>query len=581
MFARVVSRRSIFERVSRGMRFSSTPQSGSVTAVYNKKVRDGDISDDPAQRIALEYLDKLYDDVKEFDAIRPGLIAKFKSDLLDHHKVKEETTDPFSWLPSLFSKETKKKFGDVKLTTASYDGIHVNAPRGMYLHGGPGSGKTFTMELFYDCLPVDGKRRVHFNEFMLQVHRMLHNFQKQGFQSDTMIDKCVEALYDEGWVLCFDEFQVTDIADAMIIRRLFDALFARGVVVVITSNRAPNELYKNGIQRELFVPFIDEIKKSLQIIDVQSEVDYRMMVFDRVKKASTTHEDNVYFVTGGKSGIGQVATFERFFDKMTKGQSIHDVSLNVQGRKVQIPRAGKYDDVARFTFDDLCGQAVGASDYYAIASSFHTVFIEDIPQLKLNSINLLRRFITLIDIFYDQRVVLVISATTPMNQLFESGGVTSETDTDKMEIQEVDILGDAKYVPSRSNLDEVFAWQRTLSRLHEMQSPEYLLQAHKKRLADGPSPVRFLSELEHNKLKSADIKRLWDRYDKNKDGTIDEAELKEMLKEITLFRAGHRHVPAEVFDATKDALIPKGSDVIQFNDFKNYFENFGLKVRSS
>lgn len=561
--------------------------SGAVSQKYDSLVRSGAVKDDPAQRVALGYLDDLCAECVEFDQRRPALLKEALEGAKRQQAQMQESADKSSWLSSLFGSEKTREVGEKKPV------VEVKAPSGIYLYGGPGSGKTFTMELFYQVLPLQEKRRVHFNEFMLQVHRMLFSLDKQGVKSHDMMEKCVEGLYNEGWVLCFDEFQVTDIADAMILRTLFEALLARGMVVVITSNRKPQELYKNGIQRDLFVPFIEDLERLFHVVDVQSQVDYRMLSLEKLHPGAASEAgadaespESVYFVQSGR-GLGQAAMFERLYKNLTKDQIVHDSVLRVQGRTIVVPEAARNDDVARFTFDELCGQPRGAADYYAIASSFHTVFVDHVPQLKLNMINQLRRFITMVDTFYDQKVVLVISAEVEMNDILDMQGMESEEDIERAEqlgLGETDIIGTSEYVPTRSNIDEVFAFARTKSRLNEMNRSDYLLQARKRVAQTESSPVRFLSQFQVSRedkgLSESDIQRLWDRYDKDKSGTIDNKELGKMLEDITLFNSGHRHVPREVFDATLKALSPEGSPEIDWANFKTYFERYGLSIRT-
>lgn len=554
-----------------------------MTHAYARLVADGSIQDDAAQRAACAHLDRLHADVLEFDATREAAVAQWR---LSRDAAKAasaaEAASAAGWLGSvgnLFGDKDKDK--DKKGESAG--AVAVRAPRGLYLHGGPGSGKTFSMHVFYEALDVAGKRRVHFHEFMLMVHRMLHRLQQRGLRSEAMLEACVDVIYEEGWMLCFDEFQVTDIADAMIIRRLFDALLARGMVVVITSNRAPDDLYKNGIQRDLFVPFIEELKTQFDVVNVQSETDYRMLELEQDPKArSSSAGASMFFVrpTGsgrGGSGLGEAVKFERLFDKLCKGEVMRDLSLSVNGRSVRVPEAGRTTDVARFSFADLCDQPIGAADYYAIASAFHTVFVDDVPQLRLSRINQIRRFITLIDTLYDQRVVLVMRGAVPLEQLLDRGAVTSEDDAVLADIQDVDIIGDATYVPSRSNVDEVFAFDRTMSRLHEMQRPAYLSH-NRERSAAGPSPVRFFAQFEHESMSSSDVRAVFDRYDADGNGVIDKTELRKMLEDITLFTAGHKHVPEEVLAATWEALAPGKKD-IERAEFQAYFAKYGFTVR--
>ncbi|GBG31106.1 AFG1-like ATPase [Hondaea fermentalgiana] len=592
---------------------------GAVTALYESRVEKGIINDDPSQRVACAHLDRVYEDVLAFEEGRHERLDMWKRERraaieADAKAAEEEQAKSSGWFAKLFGK-TRHEGGaagaakaeaakrEEQAARSKLNAVKaIEAPQSLYMYGGPGSGKTYTMHLLYDVLEIPGKRRVHFHEFMLQVHRMLHSLQQRGFKSDEMIERCVDALYEEGWVLCFDEFQVTDIADAMIIRRLFDSLLARGVVVVATSNRAPSELYKNGIQRDLFVPFIEDVEKNWEVVNVQSETDYRMVTLEALdkkkkkkkqqqreqekdggeagksKKDDEEDDTKVYFTTSG--GVGGAAQFERLFDSYTKGNVLQNSSLSVQGRKIKIPEAARNEDVARFSFDDLCGKPMGAADYYAIASTFHTIFVDQVPVMRLNMINQIRRFITMIDTFYDQNVVVVIGAEAPMGKLLDRGDVMGEDDSSKIadQIQEVDIIGDAAYVPARSNIDEIFAFDRTLSRLHEMQRADYL-QRGRERAKQGSSPVRFLSQFEHESLSKGDIGALWDRYDLNGDGVIDNKELKAILTDITLFRSGHRHVPEEVYSATRQALAPQGDEVISKDDFYAYFSKYGLSTR--
>lgn len=557
-----------------------------VTDYYDNLTKENKIKDDSNQRMALGYLDRLHADCMIYDEKLKSNTNIYKS---ENKQLEDKTNDVSSWsLSSLFGSDDKEKKNN-KAEDNLVLNINKDVPKSLYLYGGPGSGKTFTMELFFDTLNVKQKKRVHFNEFMLQVHRMLFSLRKQGVQSEEMIEQCVDGLYDEAWMLCFDEFQVTDIADAMILRQLFHALLRKGMVMVITSNRAPDELYKNGIQRDLFLPCIDDINNLFNVVDVQSQIDYRMLSLEKLQTKINNKIDtdigSVYFVQSGH-GVKQTAMFERLYKKFTKNDIVYDSCLKVQGRTIHVPEAAKNDDIARFTFDDLCGQARGAADYYAIASNFHTIFIDHVPQLKLSALNQLRRFITMIDTFYDQKVIVVISAETEMDDIFDSQGIENEEDVNKIVLQDADIIGDDKLNPTFSNIDEVFAFARTKSRLHEMNRADYLLHARKANEKKETSPVRFLSQFEVSsrqdkiKMSSNDIKMLWDRYDKDKNGKIDSEELEKLLEDMTLFNSGHRHVPKQVFIQTNEALMnQEGQNIIDFTSFKKYFENYGLSMK--
>ena len=280
--------------------------------------------------------------------------------------------------------------------------------------------------------------------------------------------------------------------------------------------------------------------------------------------------------------------FERLWDKLTKKQVVRKSFLKVQGRAIEVPEAAKGDDVARFTFNDLCGKPLGAADYYAIASTFHTVFVDRVPRMRLNAVNQMRRFITMVDVLYDQKVVLVLGAAAPMDELLDhSSDLPAEPAGDKS--------AGAGTADSRANVDEVFAFERCLSRLHEMNRADYLLHSRtesrrRAKQLGGQSPVRFLSQFELGALgaerqdaqglSQADVDKLWQRYDRNRDGAIDASELKAMLEEITLFKAGHRHVPEEVLAATREALSgPKDAPICR-EQFGRYFTRFGLQTRA-
>ena len=551
---------------------------GSVSKQYNILVEQNTIREDKSQRHAVRLLDKLLKD-----------IALFETEKLNARNQKILGKNSFaSWI---FSSIAATGYRNEK-------SLDLRAPSGIYLHGGPGSGKTFTMELFYKLLHISEKQRVHFNEFMLKIHRMLFSLRKGGVRSDQLMKECVDALCKECSVLCFDEFQVTDIADAMILRTLFKELLGRGMVVVMTSNRAPDELYKNGIQRELFIPFIEDVKRRFTVINMESEIDYRLLSVEQMNLDFSVDSANAprtslqpmqhhgaYFIRGS-TGLIQTAAFERLFETLTDGSVVDDCFLRVQGRTFDVPQAARNDDVARFSFDSLCGQPRGAADYYAIASSFHTVFVDDVPRLKLSMINTLRRFITMVDIFYDERVMLVICCEVGIQNLFDAEGVNSEDDIESLKalgMSNTDVIGDPKFAQPSSNLDEVFAFSRTKSRLYEMNRADYLLHHRRRVESADPSAVRFFSRLgsvcEYKGMKRIDIKHIWNKYDRDKNGKIDQKELEQLLEDITLFNSGHRHVPKEVFDATMAALSPNGEQDISWERFESYFLKYGLTVR--
>ncbi|WP_224549495.1 cell division protein ZapE [Mesorhizobium sp. CA16] len=307
--------------------------------------------------------------------------------------------------------------------------------KGLYIHGGVGRGKTMLMDMFFELLPVRRKRRVHFNDFMADVQDRIQKHRqarKNGdVKEDDPIPPVARALADEAWVLCFDEFSVTDIADAMILSRLFSALFANGVVLVATSNVAPENLYRDGLNRQLFLPFISLLERNAHVMTLDAEKDYRQEKLNR-QPVYVTPDD---------------AAAERALDEawkaMTHGQPIGEVTLTLKGRQLGVPRAA--GDAARFSFADLCEKPLGARDYLAIAGRFSTVFIDHVPVLGEGKRNEAKRFILLIDTLYDHRMRLVMSAAAPPERLY-----TAKRGT------------------------EVFEFERTASRLVEMQSRDWL-----------------------------------------------------------------------------------------------------------
>ncbi|EWY40337.1 ATPase [Skermanella stibiiresistens SB22] len=315
------------------------------------------------------------------------------------------------------------------------------APQGLYIYGDVGRGKSMLMDLFFETAPVERRRRVHFHAFMIEVHDRMHR-QRQaakeegvagGKSVDETIPDLARELADEAWLLCFDEFHVTDIADAMILGRLFTALFDLGVVVVATSNWAPDDLYKDGLQRDLFLPFIRLLKEKVDIVELSGPTDYRR---DRLKGTK------VYYCPEGPATDRALADL---FDTLTQGVKAAPCSLTAQGRKVEVPQAAR--GVARFGFAELCAKPLGAGDYLAIATHFHTVIIDGVPKLREAQRNEAKRFMTLIDSLYEHKVKTIIAAAGPPESLYSEGL-------------------------------HAFEFQRTVSRLMEMQAEDYLEADH-------------------------------------------------------------------------------------------------------
>lgn len=317
-------------------------------------------------------------------------------------------------------------------------------PQGLYFYGPVGRGKSMVMDLFFAGAPVEKKRRVHFHEFMAEVHGRLHRLRQRAKQEGgDPIPPTAKEIAADAWLLCFDEFDVNDIADAMILGRLFEALFALGVVVVATSNKAPDDLYKGGLQRERFLPFIDLVKHKLDVLSVSGDTDYRL---DRLKGMPVYH---------APLDEKAAAALENIFRELTDGEPGAPDRVTVLGRSVPVPKAAR--GVAWFGFDDLCRKALGASDYLAIADRYHTVIVEGIPRLGKENRNEARRFIHLVDALYERKANLVCSAESAPEALYREG-------------------------------DGAFEFQRTVSRLMEMQSADYIAAPHQGRAADAPDP---------------------------------------------------------------------------------------------
>ncbi|TMW67953.1 hypothetical protein Poli38472_007625 [Pythium oligandrum] len=396
--------------------------------VYKQQVDAGLITYDPVQVRAVQHLDQLYAQILKYGG--PQKVAKAAP--------APAASSSSSWWQRLTGGE-----GETKSTASTTSVVETDAPKGLYLHGGVGCGKTFVMDMFFDHVPVEKKLRVHFHKFMLDIHKKMHQLRREGLHEDP-IPSIADDLLENSWLLCFDEFQVTDVADALILRRLFSALLERGFVMVATSNRPPSELYKNGLQRDLFLPFIDLLYNRCEVVSLDdSMTDYRVL-------KGAVHAHNVYnFPLNDESR----AIFNYEFLKHCKGDSVVPTSLTTQGRKVQVPLAAVNAGVCQFSFQELCERPLGAADYLVIAEAFPVVFVRNIPKLNLEKINAMRRFITFVDCMYDKGVRLHCLADAAAEDLYQV---------------------DAN---SKGHIDEVFAFDRTVSRLLEMGSEAYL-QAH-------------------------------------------------------------------------------------------------------
>jgi cell division protein ZapE len=302
-------------------------------------------------------------------------------------------------------------------------------PRGVYMHGPVGRGKSMAMDLFFEGAPVTPKRRVHFHAFMQEVHGRLQTLRAADDAQDDAIRRLGTDLAGAAALLCFDEFHVQNIADAMILGRLFDALFGAGVVVVATSNFPPGRLYENGLNRNRVLPFIERLKEELDIVALDGGTDYRL---GRLRGQPVYHAPDDEAAAGALAGI---------FGALTDDASGEAETIEVGARKLVVPRAAR--GVAWFDFPDLCEQPLGAADYLALTERYHTLILEGVPELAPEKRNEARRFMTLVDALYEYRVNLVVSAAAPPDALYQAG-------------------------------DGAFEFQRTVSRLMEMQSRDYI-----------------------------------------------------------------------------------------------------------
>ena len=287
--------------------------------------------------------------------------------------------------------------------------------RGLYVHGEVGRGKTMLMDCSSRPVPIKRKRRAHFHEFMADVHDRVHAY-RQKLKTGAIVEKdpiilTAADLAAQASVLCFDEFHVTDIADAMILGRLFTQLFARGVAVVATSNVVPDDLYKDGLNRALFLPFIRLLKEHMEVMRLDARTDFRQEKLVGVK---------VWHVPADRSAK---AALDETWRRVTHGHESRGHELVVKGHIVRVPRAAM--GAARFTFHDLCGQPLGAGDYLRIAQEFHTLMVDHIPVIRAEQRNEAKRFIILVDALYDYAVELIASAEAEPAELYRAGRLRS------------------------------------------------------------------------------------------------------------------------------------------------------------
>jgi cell division protein ZapE len=378
---------------------SETVSIPGVLPVYRAKLASGEIYSDPAQAAAAERLQSLWVKLRGYD---PSPKAGQQN----------------GWVGRLLRRKQVDEAGE--------------HPNGLFLVGEVGRGKSMLMDLFFAAADVPRKRRIHFHEFMQETHRRFHQI-KADPKVDDPIPPLADIVAGEAALLCFDEFQVHDIVDAMILGRLFEALFARQVVVVATSNTLPDDLFKGKPGRDAFLPFIGLLKKNLDVLVLEASRDYRR---ERVQGLKA------WYVPADSRADAAMA---HVFNELTEGEPARASSLTIAGRKLAVPITA--NGVARFDFSALCARNLGAGDYLALATHYPTILIDGIPRLSPDNFDEARRFVTLIDALYEHRVKLYASAAAMPDELYRSG-------------------------------EGVKIFERTASRLEEMQSEAYLKLAH-------------------------------------------------------------------------------------------------------
>ncbi|BBC79363.1 cell division protein ZapE [Acetobacter orientalis] len=342
-------------------------------AVYQARIASGDLKSDPDQARVIERLNQLWQELAQ----KPPQPAAPSKGLLAGLMRRIKAPEP------------------------------VPCPRGLYIVGRVGRGKTMVMDLFFGCAPVQRKERIHFLRFMQDVHQKLHALKAANPGMSDPIPPLAKTIAGRAELLCFDEFQVNDIADAMILGRLFEALFAAGVVIVATSNTEPGELFQNRPGADAFKPFIAIIKRELDTVELDSQRDYRR---------GRQQDRETWLVpadTKAKTRLDEI------FARYAQGETAQPVTLEFSGRSFEVDQAAGV--VARFDFNSLCGKPRGPNDYLALAKQFTVLVIDDIPKMGQDEANLARRFITLIDALYDNGNLLFASAEATPDQLFTTG----------------------------------------------------------------------------------------------------------------------------------------------------------------
>ncbi|KAK3678467.1 ATPase [Recurvomyces mirabilis] len=428
---------------------------------YNNRVEIGKLrAGDEHQHMVIQSLQDLYDELLKYN---PPIV---KHPTIDSLQPKKST-----FFGSLFGGNSG---GAAKLSLGDAPG----RPKGLYLYGSVGSGKTMLLDLFYESLPKGIKKeRIHFHNYMQELHHETHKMKMAHGNDIDAVPFVAASMAEKATILCLDEFQVTDVADAMILRRVIESLMAHGVVLITTSNRHPKDLYQNGIQRQSFIPCINLLREKLRVINIDSTTDYRVY-HHPLDTAAKSHADHWFKFLGDKS------------------DAPHEASHTVWGREIHVPRAsGK---ACHFTFNELMGTAMGAADYIELVRNYDAFIVTDVPGMNIRSRDLARRFITFLDAAYESRAKLVLTTAVPLTQLFmaedEIGKALSESaekgdkkaraakaQTDNVSDAMrslMDDLGLDMDTLKKSSIftgdEEAFAFARALSRLSEMGSQEWV-----------------------------------------------------------------------------------------------------------
>ncbi|EME44045.1 hypothetical protein DOTSEDRAFT_71749 [Dothistroma septosporum NZE10] len=439
-------------------------------AEYDRRVNSGRLRNDEHQRVLIAELQALHDTLSGY---QPPMVVLPTIESLQPHKR--------SIFGSLLG---GNRVGQLQMRP------HSDLPKGLYMYGDVGSGKTMMMDLFFDTLPknIIHKTRIHFHNFMQDVHKELHKMKMQYGNDIDCIPFVAATIAEKSSVLCFDEFQCTDVADAMILRRLIESLMHHGTVLVTTSNRHPDELYKNGIQRESFIPCIRLVKDRLRVLNLDSTTDYRKI---------PRPPSGVYHHPLDSAAKKHAEHWFNFLGDPEK-DPVHKAVQTVWGREIVVPRAsGK---ACWYTFNELIGSATGAADYLELVQHYNAFVVTDVPGMNVRSRDLARRFITFLDAVYESRAKLVLTTAVPLTQLFMSrdevgdlldkaaGSGSSAAkeaqqtaqggDVDDAMRMMMDDLGMNMESMKKSNMftgdEEAFAFARALSRLTEMGSQEWV-----------------------------------------------------------------------------------------------------------